>query len=77
MMTMESTKASTTETKATTGPKRPGRNDQCIACGRQCYNSGLCMMPWPGLTITEEKKTFLKKQAPRPKRTCRSSHVKD
>ena len=67
----------TIETDETTQPKRPNQNSQCINCGRQCYNSGLCMMPWPGITITEEKRPFLKKQAVRPRRTCRTTHVKD
>ena len=66
-----------TETDDTTKPKRPNQNSQCIACGRQCYNSGLCMMPWPGLTISEEKRTFLKKQVGRPNRTCRTTHSND
>ena len=65
------------ETEAGTQPKRPNQNAQCIACGRQCYNSGLCMMPWPDLTITEEKRPFLKKQVTRPNRTCRTEHAKD
>jgi hypothetical protein len=60
-----------------TEPKRPNQNAQCIACGRQCYNTGLCMMPWPGLQITEEKKPFLKRQVARPNRTCRTVHTKD
>ena len=63
--------------KARPAPK--DRNSQCIDCGRQCYNSGLCMMPWPGLKITEAKQPFLKrkKQVVRPDRTCRTHHAQD
>ena len=67
----------TTDIDEKAQPKRPNQNAQCIACGRQCYNTGLCMMPWPGLTISEEKRPFLKRQPPRPNRTCRTVHVKD
>ena len=68
------------EDKAETTPAKRNQNQQCISCGRQCYNTGLCMMPWPGLHITEEKAQFAKlkkKQQPRPDRTCRSHHPLD
>jgi hypothetical protein len=68
---------STLETKVKTAPRRPNQNAQCVACGRQCYNTGLCMMPWPGLEITEAKQPFLKRQVARPSRTCRTVHPKD
>ena len=34
---------------------------RCIYC-RKCYNSGLCMMPWPGLPATKSKEDFRKRQ---------------
>jgi hypothetical protein len=67
----------TIETETIEAPQRPNQNSQCLACGRQCYNTGLCMMPWPELRITEEKRPFLKKQIARPNRTCRTVHPKD
>jgi hypothetical protein len=32
---------------------------RCVYC-RKCYNSGLCMVPWPGLPEVESKKVFNK-----------------
>ncbi|OGO31839.1 MAG: hypothetical protein A2Z29_04420 [Chloroflexi bacterium RBG_16_56_11] len=32
-------------------------NAQCTFC-RKCYNSGLCMMPWPGLPVVPSKEVF-------------------
>jgi hypothetical protein len=43
--------------KAKSGKKPKDKNARCIYC-RKCYNSGLCMMPWPGLPVTESKAVF-------------------
>ncbi len=30
------------------------KNARCIYC-RKCYNSGICMMPWPGFPSSNQK----------------------
>jgi hypothetical protein len=44
--------------RETTKPdKVKDNNARCIYC-RKCYNSGLCMMPWPGLPVSKSKEAF-------------------
>ncbi|MCX7911630.1 MAG: hypothetical protein N2506_01505 [Dehalococcoidales bacterium] len=34
------------------GEKRRKSERRCIACGRRCAMSGLCLMPWPEFAST-------------------------
>jgi hypothetical protein len=40
--------------KAKTRQKVKSKKSRCIYC-RKCYNSGLCLMRWPGFPVTGPK----------------------
>ena len=42
-------KSSNSEKHSNKGEK--SNNKQCVYC-RKCYNSGLCMIPWPGFPVS-------------------------
>jgi len=39
--------------KAIVSKKAKSNNDRCKSC-RKCYNSGICLMPWPGFGPPEK-----------------------
>ena len=41
--------------KAEEDRKIRNRNARCIACGRKCSMSGICMMHWPGFPVPGRK----------------------
>jgi hypothetical protein len=45
--------------KAESKAKNP--KSRCVYC-RKCYNSGLCMMPWPGMPASKSKEAFRKQR---------------
>ena len=40
--------------KARTTSKAKSKNARCISC-RKCYNTGICLMQWPGFGPTEHE----------------------
>ena len=57
--------------KKTKREQKISNNLQCTYC-RKCYNSGLCMMPWPGIPTSakaewvERDNAFRKAKPARP-----------
>jgi hypothetical protein len=49
----------TSQDKTKIGGRSRDAKSRCVYC-RKCYNSGLCMMPWPGLPASESKKAFVR-----------------